>query len=226
MAHKSVLFMGDIHGVFGELDKAMRRHKPNAKWDRLYQVGDFGLGFPEYTDLSTGKPFCGDPESFDPRIRWIRGNHDNPEQCRKYPGYMGDYGVEKDTGIFYVSGAFSIDRDFRTIGRDWWPDEELSYQDLQKAIDLYIETKPNVVMSHTAPEEITQRLMKGAHKRYSGQRTETALQTMFRYHKPKLWVFGHWHVVWDVNVEGTRFVCLGINQARLLPITDCRRKLC
>jgi hypothetical protein len=31
---------------------------------------------------------------------------------------------------------------------------------------------------------------------------------MFIGHKPKLWIFGHWHVPFDEVIAGTRFICL------------------
>lgn len=31
---------------------------------------------------------------------------------------------------------------------------------------------------------------------------------MFTAHKPKLWLFGHWHMPFDEVVSGTRFICL------------------
>jgi Icc-related predicted phosphoesterase len=34
------------------------------------------------------------------------------------------------------------------------------------------------------------------------------LHMMFQEHQPKLWVFGHHHQSKDVQINGTRFVCL------------------
>jgi hypothetical protein len=31
---------------------------------------------------------------------------------------------------------------------------------------------------------------------------------MLAIHKPRLWIFGHWHVRFDHIHEGTQFVCL------------------
>jgi hypothetical protein len=40
-------------------------------------------------------------------------------------------------------------------------------------------------------------------------RTGEALQAMFDIHKPDYHFFGHWHVTKQMDIQGTRFVCLG-----------------
>lgn len=39
-------------------------------------------------------------------------------------------------------------------------------------------------------------------------RTRVAFERMLFLHPPKLWVFGHWHVPFDYESNGTRFICL------------------
>jgi hypothetical protein len=34
------------------------------------------------------------------------------------------------------------------------------------------------------------------------------LQQMFDVHKPKHWVFGHYHIRRDFEIDGTQFHCL------------------
>lgn len=215
------LFLGDIHGDWATLNDVFQR--------RLYreipiiQIGDLGLGFSlkyDYFNHRTGlwetKIGSKDPEKFPDRFRFIRGNHDNPEACRRYPNYMGDYGVDSQTGIFYMSGAKSIDRDNRTIGIDWWDDEELSTFELQKAIDLYAQTKPKIVISHACPSTIAKML--SSWKEFHGSKTETALEMMWSNSKPKVWIFGHWHMAWRKNVLGTKFICCPINGRMILDL--------
>jgi hypothetical protein len=206
------LFIGDTHGAWGILNEFLKRYKDH----RIIQVGDLGLGFPPTINLATGKLFSRDPEFLPKNFRFLRGNHDNPEACRKYPNYLGDYGVDSETKAFYISGAFSIDKHLRIEGQDWWPDEELSYQELQNVIDLYEKVKPDVVISHTCPSHIIMQFMKPP--MIPGHRTEKALGQMWEIHKPKLWIFGHWHRHWDKTILGTRFLCLDINQGKVLDI--------
>lgn len=216
------LFLGDIHGCWGDLNDVLQRNKNT----RIIQVGDLGLGFNQtytYLNLNTGlweakigKP---DPTEFPKNFQFIRGNHDEPTTCRNHPNYLGDYGVSED-GIFFISGAWSIDHGNRTIGVDWWDEEELDYPDLQNAIELYEKIKPKIVVSHTAPSSIC-KILQGSHKKFYGSKTEHALETMWSIHKPKYWIFGHWHTVWSKNVLGTQFVCCAINGKFKLDLEKC-----
>jgi predicted phosphodiesterase len=191
--------LGDIHGAGGILKQVLQRYRDN----RVIQVGDFGLGFHGIPDPPT--------DSFPDRFSFIRGNHDNPEVCRTYPNYLGDYGVMPETGIFFLGGAWSTDRAWRTEGLDWWPDEELSHEDLYKAIDLYESVKPRYVISHEAPALAAGYLPKRGME-YKPSRTSQALEIMRGIHAPEWWVFGHWHMTWRKEIAGTKFVCAAINQ--------------
>lgn len=39
--------------------------------------------------------------------------------------------------------------------------------------------------------------------------TVQAFDNMFEMHKPKLWIFGHWHHTLYKKISDTMFVCLG-----------------
>lgn len=178
-------FLGDVHGRMSETIG-----HPDA-----IQVGDYGIGFA--TPLTS--------------MKYIRGNHDNPALCLADPNYLGEFGVYKaaDREWFFVSGGFSIDRWQRRPGIDWWEDEELSYSQLDKAISLYAELKPDYVFSHEAPADISNILLTNAGARnYKPSRTAWALQTMLTIHSPKIWIHGHLHISADWIFDGTRFVCL------------------
>jgi len=208
------VFVGDLHGDWRVLNQLLQHYK-KAK---IIQIGDLGLGFASHFNVETGKPYYdGDPELPD-NFRFIRGNHDNPETCRQYPNYIGDYGFDQETNAFYISGAWSFDQAYRTQGLDWWVDEELSYQELQKAIDLYTEIKPNIVFSHTCPAIIAKTFLMNHKYEYHADRTEAALETMWKIHQPRLWLFGHWHRNFDKTVLNTRFFCLNINQAKVFDL--------
>lgn len=209
ITHFAVL--GDIHGDFEQIKKAMHRYRRDHI--PVFSVGDVGLGFP-YQKKQKGiwvpDPTKKDPESFDPLFRFVRGNHDSPEVCRAHPNYLGDYGVEPQTGIFFISGAMSVDRGHRTQGLDWWPDEELSINELNAAIDLYEKTRPSVVISHDCPLSVYGHLR--THHQHDKSRTAQALEAMWQIHRPDIWCHGHHHVVWQKKINGTLFVCAAINQ--------------
>jgi len=210
MAERHVVFTGDIHGEFHRLEKILRRFPD----DPVVQVGDMGIGFPHFRRhrrMWVPDPKGKDPESFDPRLRFIRGNHDNPAACRAYPGYLGDWGYNGDLSLFFLSGGESSDRSGREEGKDWWPDEQLSAEEMRHAVDLYTTLRPRMVVSHECPSMI----MPMVHPHhFTPSRTSETLQAMLDVYQPDLWAFGHHHKTWEKRVGGTLFVCLAINQGR------------
>jgi hypothetical protein len=150
--------------------------------------------------------------------KFFRGNHDDPAKCRAHQNYLGDYGYLEDDKLFYVAGAWSIDQARRVAGISWWTDEELSYDELGKAIDLYVKVKPRFVVSHEAPAIAAKNLLYDLQGAYfaaklecSMSRTSEALQQMLAAHSPEQWIFGHYHVDKEFKVEGykTKFRCVG-----------------
>lgn len=184
-------FIGDIHGEEVEYRKIISR------CDSSIQVGDFGIGFRNFNAI-------------DPNHRFIRGNHDNPSLCQSHPNWIPDGNVEviEEKTFMFVGGAKSIDKDYRTPGLDWWPEEELSTQALEVMIDLFCSVKPDVMVTHDFPDSVTNMLF----KRYAESipRTREAFDYMLDTHKPKLWIAGHWHRSRDTVIEGCRFICLDI----------------
>jgi len=197
-----IIIIGDVHGKTGTYQKIIRR-MPDGQ--RSIQIGDMGLGFP---DAGLHKM----PDEH----KWFRGNHDDPEKCRANYNYLGDYGFLEADNLFYLAGAFSIDREWRIEGRSWWRDEELSYEDLNRALDLYKEKKPRYVISHEAPSDAGRTLLYGltkdpyflAKNECCNSRTAQALEAMFEAHQPKEWVFGHYHVDKTFEMRGTKFTCV------------------
>ena len=207
--------VGDIHGSFNEysfytLGVGRLRHTMTelAPPDRSIQVGDFGIGF--YT------PYWHESVrewmKTNPGHRFIRGNHDDPAMVKTMPGYIEDGTVED--GVMLIGGAWSIDHEYRTAGLDWWPDEELSLQELEKMIDKYREVKPRVMITHDCPTQIAWDMFISRGNGWSNgiqvkTRTAEALQAMWEYHQPEDWYFGHWHITRDLTLNGTKFQCIG-----------------
>jgi Icc-related predicted phosphoesterase len=189
-----ITFVGDVHGWFNEFLATCKLYKDS---DYIIQVGDTGFGFKntlQYSNITLPK-----------NVKFIRGNHDNPTLSRNHPNYLGDYGFNKDIGIFYISGAYSIDKAWRIPGVSWWEEEELNYNDLQKVAELWASVKPDIVVTHDCPKSV-QSFLKSHHS--DGNRTNNALEFLFNEHKPKFWVFGHHHIYKREKVLGTTFQCL------------------
>ncbi len=203
----SLLLIGDVHG---KLDK-WQQILLGSKKDFNIQVGDVGLGF-----RKNGKWI--DTDWLRSNDFWIHGNHDSYDKCLGAKGFLGRFGMFKPlartAGVFFVSGADSIDREGRTEGIDWWANEELSYAECIQCLDLYKQVKPSYVISHDCPFEIAKRIKEVlghngfSHLSVSLSRTRSLLQNMFEYHQPNEWFFGHWHKSWSEEVKGCRFTCL------------------
>jgi hypothetical protein len=191
-------FIGDCHGKTGALLVKLAGECQGS--DFTLQLGDMGLGF-EGVHLP----------HLDASFGFIRGNHDAPGLCRSHNNYAKEYGDWN--GVFVVAGAYSIDWQWRTPGRSWWPDEELSSEEGQKAYTAFVEAKPRIVATHECPKEIGEQLLKDGGFRpekwgSTESRTAKLLQDMWDAHKPEYWFFGHYHRDWAIDIRGTKFNCL------------------
>ena len=206
----SITVIGDIHGYTKTYQKWLRDNLDYSHCS--IQIGDMGLGF-----AGVGLPAPGQPQ-LGPTHRFFRGNHDSPEKCRAHKNYLGDFGYLDADRLFWCAGAFSIDRDMRIEGESWWRDEELSHEELGKAIDLYVQVRPRFVLSHEAPSQAGDTLLYSLIGPYFAakagstvSRTAQALQSMLEYHQPEKWIFGHYHVDKKFYVPkfSTEFIALG-----------------
>jgi hypothetical protein len=194
------LLIGDVHGKFGRYEKIIE------KCEGSIQLGDMGVGFTNtYGEARANPPHA---KMVKGDHRFIRGNHDNPFVCRGHSQCIPDGAIHK--GTMFIGGALSIDRHLRTEGVSWWRDEEQSQADFHWHIAEYAERKPDVMITHDCPESISYYLLVAANWRKIDDPsiTRQAFETMLHYHRPKLWVFAHWHFSFDQVIEGTRFICL------------------
>lgn len=200
-----VRFVGDIHG---KTDDYKSYSLAGDGYDMSVQVGDFGFGF-----FSVQKTqFLEEWQLENPKHKFIRGNHDSPAICKKMPGYINDGQILND--MMFVGGAWSIDHYRRTEGVSWWRDEELSVEELNRMVDIYDVTRPEIMVTHDAPSDISYEMfvLSGLAPNLGKRiytRTGQALQAMFEIHQPKFWVFGHWHHDLEYVSNGTHFVCVG-----------------
>ena len=116
-----MFFIGDVHANLTEYLRIVESLDGPS-----IQVGDMGFGFFKNGDSL--------PEI--PQHRFLRGNHDHPGLAKAHPGYLGDYGYLHDSDILFVSGAQSVDQEWRTQDINWWPEEELAYEQLVDMISL------------------------------------------------------------------------------------------
>lgn len=182
------LLIGDVHGW-------SNKHLGIAKTvPYTLQVGDLGFRYRYLLDEL-------DPECH----KFIGGNHDNYDILKTgaIPHYLEDYGVWR--GLAYVRGAYSVDRQWRTQGLDWWPEEEIEASKLPEIEAWWRAQKPRVLVTHEAPQGVF-----GLLGIPDPIKTKTAsfLQHLWEIHQPEEWYHGHHHQSLAYTAEGTRFRCL------------------
>lgn len=207
-----ITVIGDVHGKTHIYQKMLRQ---KFAGQRTVQLGDMGIGFPGTPGLH--KDIMGENHT------WFRGNHDDPEKCRATVGYKGDYGYDDHDSLFWLAGAYSIDYMWRVPGRSWWWDEELSWSELDKALDLYIQSKPRFVVSHEAPGSVATWLLTMVAPGFRPEkivttRTGQAMDRMLDAHKPEQWVFGHYHTDRTFDLKGVKYTC--VNELSTYLLTD------
>jgi hypothetical protein len=205
--NQSITLLGDCHGKYKRMHEVIRE---KDKHEYIVALGDVGFSFETLDNV--------DPKKF----VIVGGNHDNYSKIVNIPHYLGDYGyVNNFNGIdfFFFRGAYSIDRQYRTIGIDWWEQEQLKIEDFMKARELYRQIKPDVVLTHDCPQSLYSYLLPPDAKVYENI-TSWALEELFNIHQPKFWRFGHFHQSWRKVINGTDFRCLNELETEILTKGD------
>lgn len=138
------LVVGDVHGSFAQMDKAIR-HAKELELDTIFQVGDFGIWHNDKPFLNQQQALL---EQWGIELYFIDGNHE--DFTRLYDKKILDDGTRyvRDNityiprgyrwdwhGLSFLGlgGAASIDRKHRIEGRSWWPEEFLTEEDILTA---------------------------------------------------------------------------------------------
>jgi len=202
-----VRVIGDVHGKMGGYFDILDNLYEEYPSEDVYtiQIGDMGFS-EEYRQrerwMSVSDKYENDHHVF------FGGNHDDYDHYFDTKGSLGDFGeIPFLSNSFFMRGAYSIDKSARTIGRDWWEEEELGWQRSNEAFERYIELKPERMFTHDAPEKVAERMFFYERKDISTH-TGQVLDKMFDAHKPKQWFFGHWHRDAKTSIFKTEFVCL------------------
>lgn len=201
---KMIRMIGDIHGDFESYDKIIKDLEETYPGAKSIQVGDYGIGFGNNPDIS----------KVNKNHRFIRGNHDCLDECMLYDNFIVDGHLDRFEGgsMMFIGGAWSIDRGYRQPYKDWWPDEEVSYEKAVALINGYEYIKPTIMVTHDMPRSASMNNFRLSEERVGKNMTNQMLDEMFKIHKPKLWIHGHWHIQYKTTFNDTTFVGLGINQ--------------
>lgn len=189
-----ITLIGDVHGKYEKYHRILSRKEENPY---TLQIGDFGFKYETLKNVDSTKHLI------------IPGNHDNYDVCYNYSHFLGDYGYTSLNRVqfFYYRGAYSIDKQYRTIGIDWWENEQVNIENFMKARELYSNIKPDIMISHDCPDFLASMYI-GPNGRMFENLTTWALGELYKIHQPKLWIHGHWHFSKTTIYENTKFICL------------------
>ena len=160
-----VLIAGDWHGNYTWVKKKVPYLCRRFGADTIIQLGDFGFtpGTEEFTKLNELLNKNGI------RVFFVDGNHEPFPAYRDHPvvedGFqqLGGNIVRIMRGTVFtlggihclgLGGAGSIDKQFRTPGVDWFPEEYLTGADAHTAISNTRGRRVDVMFTHDAPARI------------------------------------------------------------------------
>lgn len=221
----NVLVLGDCHAAWPWLGAALSVFEP----DICLVAGDFGW-WPKLLPL----PHAVLPPAVLERteLHFLDGNHEDHPALRQVaprgcfePVELAPRIIYHPRGstmrlpdgrtVFFAGGGKSVDRDYRTEGRDWFAEEILVREDLPHTLP-----RADVVMSHTLPAAfgvkkfLGKRLPPGRFD-FSPDPSCEVLNEVLTACRPALWLGGHFHrelAGEHVHADGGRTVWRALNE--------------
>lgn len=228
--------MGDFHGHVQHF-RAVTRTLKSSGIDLLFGVGDVGFDFPGAFRGKTEKRMRLLLEENGVDFVWVLGNHDNhesivakklnPDGTRRISDRNSNLPngqvIELDgVRIGALGGAYSVDRKWRTAGKDWWPQEEPTEEEAERLIAASLQgPRLDIMLTHDVPLAVSGlRGLPGLSTETveRANRTRTLLQETARQIRPKVLFAGHWHqrlcseLIWDDGTN-TRVEVLAAEQS-------------
>lgn len=210
-----VIVCGDLHGDWGSINNLINQKNPSI----ILQCGDFGW----WPIMEVKKPVIyGTQREWllkgikvkDTMIYWCDGNHEDHSVLvqdssihRMYENvnFCSRGSILKlldGRVVMFVGGADSIDKAWRTIGHDWFPEENITQEQMWQLLNYC--GRVDIVISHTCPLEFDIEGNEG--KRNDANRQ--ALSVVLSKYKPSQWFFGHWHKNKKGKYGDTYWECL------------------
>lgn len=203
-----IMVVGDIHADFSELNKLINK-KQNKGLKMILQCGDFGYWPKCHNTTAIGRPRYGNTlkvkkwnffsiKTHGVEVYFCDGNHEDHDSLDElnddkttllqnvYFQKRGSYLTLPDgRNVLFMGGADSTDKDRRTPGYDWFPQETISQKDIYNLPDI----KVDIVISHTCPIEFD--IIRDNDPLEPASRK--ALSYVLKKYNPSLWYFGHFH---------------------------------
>ena len=218
MTKPITVITGDVHARWEGLNTLIETKTP----DIVLCCGDFGYwpGIEGY-ELSI--------QNNGVKVHWCDGNHENHHTLAKLHTPMlrqvasnvfyqqrGSTVTLPDPDerkVLFMGGADSIDKDYRTPGYDWFPEEVITMEDFDRCPD----TKVDIVISHTCPKAFLPgiKLPLGYYGIDKDKNPSmTILDMVLEKYQPSLWYFGHWHMFQQGAYKDTQWTMLDMYGGR------------
>lgn len=210
--HSVIAFAGDWHGNTRYAIKALRHARKNNA-DVVIHTGDLGA-FPDSGFISA---INDEAERLGIQILFVDGNHENHEWLNNQP--IDEDGVRRlftrvwhlprgfrwswdGVSFLALGGAMSVDRDLRTEGVDWWPEETISDLDILRSTQG---GEVDVMVTHDCPLNVDVPLSGGLGLSHEiiqeANINREAISHVMSKVNPRYLFHGHMHVRYDTTLE-------------------------
>ena len=196
MNYYKTIAVGDIHGEFTPLISIIKENRNTI----LLQCGDFGWWKFLSKRIMDLDRTCNENNVI---IHWCEGNHEDHLFIKQndmvtpniiYQPRGSTVKLPDGRVVLFIGGADSIDKKYRTAGYDWFPDENITMDDIDNLPDIDVD----VIISHTAPDYFdlglpTTGSFIGVDLSTYKDNNRVLLNMAYDKYKPKEWYFGHFH---------------------------------
>lgn len=228
-----IYIIGDTHGensfwkMGNNYFEKMGLEKPTAN-DTLIHVGDLGFIWDLPNNITKTELYLKDWASQKPwTLITAGGNHENWDRVLKLPlvpwpgGEMayrytdnvfyairgGTYEIEGKT-FFFMGGASSIDKKYRTKDVSWWENEIPNIKEMDQGIQALDkkQMKVDYVITHTFPREVVYKM---GFNSINSCPVSSYLSQLLRFGITfKRWFGGHFHQDIEIDTEYGDFCCV------------------
>jgi hypothetical protein len=217
-----IYITGDIHGSM-DIDKltadAFPEQKQMSKEDFMIICGDFGLVWESADDEKYWLGWL-DDKNF--TTLFVDGNHENHHMLNDYPVselcggkvhkisesvyhlMRGEVYTICGKKIFAMGGAASHDKEWRTEGVSWWPEEMPSEKEYENAINNLAASDWQVdyIVSHCCSDSVQSKISDYYERNELTKFFEEVVKSRCAFEK---WFFGHYHI--DGNID-EKYFCM------------------
>lgn len=213
-----VLIAGDTHGDIAHV-RYLIRTAVKQGIRHIVQVGDFGY-WPHMEPFHERVNGLAAGESI--TFAWLDGNHENfdaleanvdttapmPQPMASHLTYLprGCTWTWDGCRFMALGGAYSIDKEYRTEGRSWWPQELLTREQVETAMDR---GPVDVLLTHDAPDGVCPIVTPDYKGDFTSQGNRKAVLAVLEAVTPRLLVHGHYHHRYSGRLNGTQVEGLG-----------------